>query len=55
MTLTFFSIALGGYLLWGAIRWIFDKKMTEKEKTDIKLGLIFLVVIVLVIYLLFFR
>ena len=55
MTLTIFSVLFGGYLLWGSARWIFDKKMTDKEKTDVKLGLIFFAIMVSIIYFLFIR
>ena len=53
ITFILFSVVLIAFVVSGFFRLLFDKKITEQQKTDIKLGFIFAAVCITIIYFMF--
>jgi len=53
ITLTISTLAIGSFAIWSILKLAAGKKITDKEKTDAKLALIYVGICFLIIYLIF--
>jgi hypothetical protein len=54
LRLVLFGGAILVFIFWSIYKMTFDKKTTETDRTDIKLGFIFVAVFLLMIYFIFY-
>lgn len=53
MRFVIFSALLVAYVVYGIVKLLFGKNVSEQERTDIKLGFLFAAICVTIIYFLF--